>query len=101
MADEIEGTAELGPLATEIEAMGIRDLETSPVATINTKNPLIGDVLELGVYDDELEDLLRETGGAYFHRELYSDPKEFKRRNKVRARRGPNTDITTGRQGRS
>lgn len=99
MADEIEGTAELGPLATEIEAMGIRDLETSPVATINTKNPLIGDVLELGVYDDELEDLLRETGGAYFHRELYSDPKEFKRRNKVRARRGPNTDITTGRQG--
>jgi len=101
MGDEVE----IGPLATEMEerGMGIFTRKDGTEynqqgAIINDENPLIGDVLELGIYDSDLEELLDDVGGAFFHREVYNDPEKFRLKNQ-RARKSANTDLTHERVG--
>lgn len=84
---------QLSPLAQEIADLG----RGRRLATINTENPTFGDVLELGVYDNDIEELLERTGGAYFHREIYNNPDTFKLQ-KQQARRGVSDEGTRDRQ---
>ena len=105
MDDFFGEEVEVSPLAAEMEELGMGtftrkggDEFVVQGAIINDTNPLIGDVLELGIYDAELEELLDEVGGAFFHREVYNDPQNFRLKNQ-RPRRRANTDTTQERVG--